>query len=39
MPFLPEYSHMLIVTEKRQPTPRLYPRRAGTPAKNPLGNE
>ncbi len=37
--FLPEYKHTLIVTDKHSQTPSRYPRRAGTPAKNPLGNE
>ena len=37
LPFLPERKHILAITEKRGKTPSRYPRRAGTPAKNPLG--
>ena len=37
VPGRPEWNHLLIVTDKRKKTPSLYPRRAGTPAKKPLG--
>lgn len=34
---LPEYRHCLVVSEKRGRTPDRFPRKAGTPAKHPLG--
>ena len=40
VPFLPEVSEKerrLVVLEKVSETPARYPRRPGTPAKNPLG--
>lgn len=37
LPCLPERKHFLAVTCKRSQTSSRYPRRAGTPAKNPLG--
>lgn len=37
LPFLPDARHTLVVTEKIRPTPGRFPRRAGTPAKKPLG--
>lgn len=36
LPGLPEARH-LIVIEKRSPTPERYPRRAGLPARSPIG--
>lgn len=32
-----EWRHTLLVADKQRPTPKAYPRRAGTPAKKPLG--
>lgn len=32
-----EWNHLIVACEKQRPTPRLYPRRAGTPKKEPLG--
>ena len=37
LPFVPDLRHVLAITQKQSPTPRRYPRRSGTPAKNPLG--
>ena len=37
VPGRPEWGHMLLVTDKERPTPKAYPRRAGTPNKKPLG--
>ena len=33
-----DWSHCLVVLEKDRPTPKIYPRKAGTPAKLPLGS-
>ena len=35
--FLPEHRHCLAVSEKIRHTPNVFPRKAGMPAKNPLG--
>ncbi len=32
-----DWQHLLLPVEKKQKTARLYPRKAGTPSKNPLG--
>ena len=32
-----EWAHVLLITEKTGKTPDIYPRRAGTPGKKPLG--
>jgi 16S rRNA (guanine527-N7)-methyltransferase len=37
VPYLPEQRHCLVVGEKLRRTPDRYPRKAGTPARNPLG--
>ena len=37
VPFRPEWAHVLLPARKERPTPALYPRRAGMPAKKPLG--
>lgn len=37
MPSQPEWRHILVVCPKLQKTVRQYPRKAGTPAKDPLG--
>ena len=37
VPGRPEWEHLLLVTDKQRPTPKAYPRRAGTPARRPLG--
>ncbi len=37
VPAQPEWRHCVLVSEKRRPTPRAYPRKAGTPAREPLG--
>ncbi|HPJ01362.1 MAG TPA: 16S rRNA (guanine(527)-N(7))-methyltransferase RsmG [Candidatus Limiplasma sp.] len=37
LPFAPDLRHVLAITEKHSQTPKRYPRRSGTPAKNPLG--
>ena len=34
-----EYDHVLISIAKKKKTPELYPRRAGTPAREPLGSK
>lgn len=33
-----DWQHVLLLCEKRQKTARQYPRKAGTPGKNPLGS-
>ena len=33
-----DWSHCLVILEKDRPTPKIYPRKAGTPAKLPLGS-
>lgn len=38
VPGQPDWQHCVLVSEKRLITPRTYPRKAGTPAKEPLGN-
>jgi 16S rRNA (guanine527-N7)-methyltransferase len=38
VPFLPQHRHTLTVTKKLRLTLKRYPRKAGTPAKNPLGS-
>lgn len=37
VPHLPERRHCLVIVEKQWRTPERFPRRAGTPAKKPLG--
>lgn len=37
VPYLPEHKHCLITAVKREHTKSCYPRKAGTPAKKPLG--
>ena len=37
VPGRPEWGHVLLITEKIKNTPGIYPRRAGLPAKKPLG--
>lgn len=37
VPTQPEWRHSLIICPKRQKTVRQYPRKAGTPARDPLG--
>ena len=37
LPYLPELRHRLVISEKLRPTPALYPRKAGMPAKKTLG--
>jgi len=37
VPYLPEHRHCLVVNQKRIHTPGQYPRKAGTPGRNPLG--
>ena len=37
LPSLPEHRHCLVISDKRRQTPGQFPRKAGTPAKNPLG--
>lgn len=37
VPFAPERTHILVVTEKLKPTAKHYPRSEGTPSKHPLG--
>ena len=32
-----DWAHVLLLTDKTGPTPKAYPRRAGTPGKKPLG--
>ncbi len=39
VPYLPRQRHCLVVSEKLHNTPTSYPRKAGTPAKNPLGGQ
>ena len=39
MPYLPQRRHCLAVVEKQRGTPERFPRKAGTPAKNPLGTK
>ncbi len=36
---LPDHRHRLVICAKHRETPRTYPRKAGIPAKNPLGME
>lgn len=37
VPGRPEWGHVLLITDKIKNTPGIYPRRAGLPAKKPLG--
>lgn len=37
VPGRPEWGHVLLITDKIKNTPGVYPRRAGLPAKKPLG--
>ena len=37
VPGRPEWGHVLLICDKRRPTPPMYPRRAGIPGKSPLG--
>ncbi|MFH1879495.1 MAG: RsmG family class I SAM-dependent methyltransferase, partial [Bacillota bacterium] len=37
--YLPQQRHCLVLSEKRRRTPDPYPRKAGTPAKNPLSGQ
>ena len=37
LPAQPEWQHCLLWTEKKQKTVRQYPRKAGTPSREPLG--
>ena len=37
VPFQPEWQHCVLVSQKQRTTPRAYPRKAGTPAREPLG--
>ncbi len=37
VPDQPEWQHCVLVCAKAQPTPARYPRKAGTPAREPLG--
>ncbi|MEG2481516.1 MAG: 16S rRNA (guanine(527)-N(7))-methyltransferase RsmG [Clostridia bacterium] len=37
LPMQPEWQHCLLISQKKQKTARQYPRKAGTPAKLPLG--
>ncbi|MCE5343976.1 MAG: 16S rRNA (guanine(527)-N(7))-methyltransferase RsmG [Eubacteriales bacterium] len=39
VPGQPDWQHCLLVSQKRRPTPAAYPRKAGMPAKAPLGGE
>ena len=32
-----DWAHVLLIADKERPTPKAYPRKAGTPAKKPLG--
>ena len=32
-----DWAHILLITDKERPTPKAYPRKAGTPGKKPLG--
>ncbi|MCR4707202.1 MAG: 16S rRNA (guanine(527)-N(7))-methyltransferase RsmG [Clostridiales bacterium] len=32
-----DWAHVLLIADKKRPTSKLYPRKAGTPAKKPLG--
>ena len=32
-----DWAHVLLLADKERPTPKAYPRKAGTPAKKPLG--
>ena len=36
VPGRPEWNHVLLISEKERPTPKAYPRKAGTPSKKPL---
>lgn len=36
VPDRPEWNHVLLISEKERPTPKAYPRKAGTPSKKPL---
>ncbi|MBQ8093090.1 MAG: 16S rRNA (guanine(527)-N(7))-methyltransferase RsmG [Clostridia bacterium] len=36
IPERPDWTHLLLVTEKVKGTPKAYPRKAGTPSKKPL---
>ncbi|MBQ9009426.1 MAG: 16S rRNA (guanine(527)-N(7))-methyltransferase RsmG [Clostridia bacterium] len=36
IPGRPDWSHLLLITEKIRPTPAKYPRKAGLPGKKPL---
>ncbi len=37
VPYLPQQKHCLVISEKNAHTGKIYPRKAGTPSKNPLG--
>lgn len=37
VPSQPDWQHCVLVCEKRRQTPNAFPRKAGTPAKQPLG--
>ena len=37
LPTQPEWAHCVVRCRKQQKTPKTYPRKAGTPAKEPLG--
>lgn len=37
IPGRPEWQHQLVICEKQRKTPRAYPRKAGTPKREPLG--
>ena len=37
VPGQPDWKHCVLVSDKRSPTPARYPRKAGVPAKEPLG--
>ncbi|MDD3214661.1 MAG: 16S rRNA (guanine(527)-N(7))-methyltransferase RsmG [Eubacteriales bacterium] len=37
VPGQPEWRHCVLISEKKRPTPKQYPRKAGTPGREPLG--
>lgn len=37
LPTQPEWQHCVVLCQKQQKTPKTYPRKAGTPAREPLG--